>query len=175
MNTLNEIRFDDKDLFFNDNVVKTSILPQGTKDLKRNIKVQANSVFEGSVFGNNVEIEDGGVIFKGAVFANTELHVGTDVSGTVKFNKAVAGAQSIAALVVKGRVLFCSDVNAPTVRLKNCYIGGSVFGNEEDYVGGLVGYNDADGTIDVDYTLIGGSVFASGDCAGGLAGLNASS
>ena len=43
-----------------------------------------------------------------------------------------------------------------------------------DYVGGLVGYNDADGTIDVDYTLIGGSVFASGDCAGGLAGLNAS-
>lgn len=130
MNTLNEIRFDDKDLFFNDNIVKTSILPQGTKDLKRNIKVQANSVFEGSVFGNNVEIEDGGVIFKGAVFANTELHVGTDISGTVKFNKAVAGAQSIAALVVKGRVLFCSDVNAPTVRLKNCYIGGSVFGNE---------------------------------------------
>lgn len=55
MNTLNEIRFDDKDLFFNDNIVKTSILPQGTKDLKRNIKVQANSVFEGSVFGNNVE------------------------------------------------------------------------------------------------------------------------
>ena len=84
MNTLNEIRFDDKDLFFNDNIVKTSILPQGTKDLKRNIKVQANSVFEGSVFGNNVEIEDGGVIFKGAVFANTELHVGTDISGTVK-------------------------------------------------------------------------------------------
>ena len=37
MNTLNEIRFDDKDLFFNDNIVKTSILPQGTKDLKINI------------------------------------------------------------------------------------------------------------------------------------------
>lgn len=46
MNTLNEIRFDDKDLFFNDNIVKTSILPQGTKDLKRNIKVQANSVLK---------------------------------------------------------------------------------------------------------------------------------
>ena len=61
MNTLNEIRFDDKDLFFNDNIVKTSILPQGTKDLKRNIKVQANSVFEGSVFGNNVEIEQTGI------------------------------------------------------------------------------------------------------------------
>lgn len=51
-------------------------------------------------------------------------------------------------------------------------VAGIVVGR--DYVGGLVGYNDADGTIDVDYTLIGGSVFASGDCAGGLAGLNAS-
>ena len=51
-------------------------------------------------------------------------------------------------------------------------VAGIVVGR--DFVGGLVGYNDADGTIDVDYTLIGGSVFASGDCAGGLAGLNAS-
>ena len=51
-------------------------------------------------------------------------------------------------------------------------VAGIVVGR--DYVGGLVGYNDTDGTIDVDYTLIGGSVFASGDCAGGLAGLNAS-
>lgn len=51
-------------------------------------------------------------------------------------------------------------------------VAGIVVGR--DYVGGLVGYNDADGTIDVDYTLIGGSVFASGDCAGGLVGLNAS-
>ena len=51
-------------------------------------------------------------------------------------------------------------------------VAGIVVGR--DYVGGLVGCNDADGTIDVDYTLIGGSVFASGDCAGGLVGLNAS-
>ena len=51
-------------------------------------------------------------------------------------------------------------------------VAGIVVGR--DYVGGLVGYNDADGMIDVDYTLIGGSVFASGDCAGGLVGLNAS-
>lgn len=130
METLNEIRFDDKDLFFNDNIVKTSILPQGTKDLKRNIKVQANSVFEGSVFGNNIEIENGGVIFKGAVFANKELHVDTSVTEMVKFNKAVASAESIAVLVTSGRVIFASDINAPTVKLKNCYVGGSVFGNE---------------------------------------------
>lgn len=42
------------------------------------------------------------------------------------------------------------------------------------YVGGLVGYNDTDGTIDINYTLIGGRVAATGDCVGGLIGLNAS-
>ncbi len=44
----------------------------------------------------------------------------------------------------------------------------------ENYVGGLVGFNDAGGSIDVDYKLLGGYVSASGDCAGGLVGLNAS-
>ena len=120
METLREIRFDDKDLFLKDNIVKTSILPQGSKDLKRNIKVQSNTIFEGSVFGYNIDIDDGSVVFKGAVFANKELHVGTSMSGFVRFNKAVASAESIAALIVSGRVIFGSDVNAPSVRLKNC-------------------------------------------------------
>ena len=67
-------------------------------------------------------------------------------SGSIVFNKkSVVSTRSVAGIVV-GR----------------------------NYVGGLVGCNDTDGTIDVDYTLIGGSVFASGDCAGGLVGLNAS-
>ena len=52
------------------------------------------------------------------------------MAGTVKFSKAVASGESIAALVSSGRVIFGSDVNAPSVKLKNCYIGGSVFGAE---------------------------------------------
>lgn len=67
-----------------------------------------------------------------------------------------------------GRIVFDRNTSAVSTRS----VAGIVVGR--DYVGGLVGYNDADGTIDVDYTLIGGSVFASGDCAGGLVGLNAS-
>ena len=67
-----------------------------------------------------------------------------------------------------GRIVFDRNTSAVSTRS----VAGIVVGR--NYVGGLVGYNDADGTIDVDYTLIGGSVFASGDCAGGLAGLNAS-
>lgn len=130
METLSEIRFDDNDLFLKDNIVKTSVLPKTSKDLKRNIKIQSNTFFEGSVFGNTISIDNGDAEFKGAVFANKELHVGTSMSGSIKFHKAVASAESIAALVSSGRVIFGSDVNAPSVKLKNCYIGGSVFGAE---------------------------------------------
>lgn len=130
METLREIRFDGNDLFLKDNIITTSILPKGSKDLKRNIKIQSNTIFEGSVFGNTISIDDGGVEFKGAVFANKELHITTSMSGRIKFDKAVASAESIAALVSSGRVDFGSDINAQSVRLKNCYIGGSVFGAE---------------------------------------------
>lgn len=130
METLREIRFDGNDLFLKDNIITTSILPKGSKDLKRNIKIQSNTIFEGSVFGNTISIDGGGVEFKGAVFANKELHITTSMSGRIKFDKAVASAESIAALVSSGRVDFGSDINAQSVRLKNCYIGGSVFGAE---------------------------------------------
>lgn len=66
-----------------------------------------------------------------------------------------------------GRIVFNKKSAVSTRSVAGIVVG-------RDFVGGLVGYNDADGTIDVDYTLIGGSVFASGDCAGGLVGLNAS-
>lgn len=130
METLNEIKFDENDIFLKDNIVKTNVLPKSSKDLKRNIKIESNTIFEGSVFGNTISIDNGDIVFKGAVFANKELHVSTSMSGRIRFNKAVASAESIAALVTSGRVLFGSDVNAPSVRLKNCYIGGSIFGAE---------------------------------------------
>ena len=44
----------------------------------------------------------------------------------------------------------------------------------EDYVGGVVGFNDVNATIKVNYTLIGGRIYAFGKCAGGAFGLNAS-
>lgn len=130
MENLREINFDNNDIFLKDNVIKTSILPKSSKELKRNIKIESNTVFEGSVFGDAISIDNGDDVFKCAVFANKELHISTSMSGMVKFNKAVASADSIAALVNSGRVIFSSDVNAPNIRLKNCYIGGSVFGSE---------------------------------------------
>lgn len=67
-----------------------------------------------------------------------------------------------------GTITFSDKDNA----VSNRSVAGIVVGKH--YVGGLVGYNDTDGTIDINYTLIGGRVAATGDCVGGLVGLNAS-
>ncbi len=67
-----------------------------------------------------------------------------------------------------GKIEFTDADNPITTRS----VSGIVVG--KDYVGGLVGFNDVTGDIDVAYTLIGGRVYATGDCVGGLVGLNAS-
>lgn len=67
-----------------------------------------------------------------------------------------------------GTITFSDKDNAVSTRS----VAGIVVGRH--YVGGLVGYNDTNGTIDINYTLIGGRVAATGDCVGGLIGLNVS-
>lgn len=44
----------------------------------------------------------------------------------------------------------------------------------QNYIGGIAGFNDVGGELDVHYTLIGGRIYAYGNCAGGAFGLNAS-
>lgn len=127
---LEEIRIGNNEITLNNNLVKTSILPQTTKELSRNIKIQSNVIFEGSVFGNCINIEGGNVTFEGAVYANNELYVNSSIQENIFFKKAVACAESIAAMVTGARIIFGSDINAATVKLKNCYVSGSVFASE---------------------------------------------
>ncbi len=44
----------------------------------------------------------------------------------------------------------------------------------KDYVGGIIGFNDVAGMIDVHYTLVGGQIYGYGNGVGGCIGLNAS-
>ena len=127
---LEEIRIGNNEITLNNNLVKTSILPQTTKELSRNIKIQSNVIFEGSVFGNCINIEGGNITFEGAVYANNELYVNSSIQENIFFKKAVACAESIAAMVTGARIIFGSDINAATVKLKNCYVSGSVFASE---------------------------------------------
>ena len=67
-----------------------------------------------------------------------------------------------------GNIVFAKESEAITVKS----VSGIVVGR--NYVGGIAGFNDVNGELDVHYTLIGGRIYAYGDCAGGGFGLNAS-
>lgn len=67
-----------------------------------------------------------------------------------------------------GNIIITKDSEAITVKS----VSGIVVGR--NYVGGIAGFNDVNGELDVHYTLIGGRIYAYGDCAGGGFGFNAS-
>lgn len=130
MKDLKEKLFGSDDVILKNNSVNSSILPQGTKELSRNIKIQGDAVIEGSVYGNNILVEGGEVVFKGAVFANNELHISNDIKDRIIFEKAIASSNSVAVMSISSKVIFYSDINAKQVKLKNCYVGGSIFAQE---------------------------------------------
>ncbi len=85
---------------------------------------------EGSTYAKFLEISNGPVEFRKAVFADKELHIKSDATNLIYFVKSVASAQSISSLVANGRVVYGGDVNAPTVKMRNCMVCGSIYGTE---------------------------------------------
>lgn len=67
-----------------------------------------------------------------------------------------------------GRILFGKASQAITVKSVSTVVAG------RNFVGGVIGFNDVKGSVDVNYTLIGGRIYAYGSGAGGCIGLNAS-
>lgn len=67
-----------------------------------------------------------------------------------------------------GFIEFTKDSEAITVKS----VSSIAVGN--NYVGGIAGFNDVQATLDVNYTLIGGQIYAYETCAGGAFGFNAS-
>lgn len=67
-----------------------------------------------------------------------------------------------------GFIEFTKDSEAIPVKS----VSSIVVGN--NYVGGIAGFNDVQATLDVNYTLIGGQIYAYETCAGGAFGFNAS-
>lgn len=130
MKELKEIRIGTDNLILQDNLVKSSILPQVSKELARNVSIQGNVIIEGAVYANRFEITDGPVEIKGAVYAHQDLHLQHDAKGEAVFRKAVGCAQSIICLAPGAQLIFCADVNAKNVKLRNAYVAGSIYAEE---------------------------------------------
>lgn len=127
---LNEIRFDATEIILQDNLVRGAILPQKISELTRNVIINGNTEVEGAVFGNTIQVRGGDVVIKGAVFAQKELYISSDVTGEVMFMKAVGSADSITSRTNGCRPVFCSDINGKSVTLQNCYVAGSIYADE---------------------------------------------
>lgn len=147
INDLKELRFDTTEINLRDNLVRGSILPQQIAQLPRNVIIDGNTVVEGAVYGHRVEIRRGNVEIKGAVFAQNEVYVASDVDSPVIFYKTVGSADSVAARAPGCRPHFCCDINAKRVSLRNAFVAGSIYADEIDLencvvIGGIFATSD---------------------------------
>jgi hypothetical protein len=130
MTELNEIRLGESIIGLKDNLVKSAILPKNGAELERDVNIQGNVKIDAAVYARNLVIDSGPAEFSGAVYAHNELHIKNDAEDTISFSKAVASSGSIVSLLIKGVCIYGSDINAPSVKLKNCFVAGSIFANE---------------------------------------------
>lgn len=149
MKELTEIRVNGTDIHLQDNLVRSSILPEKTAELNRNIIFKGNTVVEGPVFGNRIEVRQGPLEIQGAAFTQNELYVAGDAEGEITFKKCVGSANSIVSRGDKARLMFLADINAKSVALTNAFVAGSIYADDITLencvvIGGVFATQDAD-------------------------------
>jgi hypothetical protein len=130
MQVLNELRLNDNRMLLKDHIVRSPILPKTSHELERDVVVQGECVVEGAVFARNLEVQQGPLRVKGCVYTQLELHVNTDATGTVVFEKAVGSSNAVVALAPRARTHFLADVSAKQVKLSNAYVAANIFADE---------------------------------------------
>lgn len=130
MKDINDKDFGQNTITLRDNRVATSIIPRTNAELDRQVIVDTNVLVEGSTYAKFLEISNGPAEFRKAVFADKELHIKSDAKDLIYFVKSVASSQSVSSLIANGRAIYGGDVNAPTVKMKNCMVCGSIYGTE---------------------------------------------
>lgn len=133
-----------QDIGLEDSLVTTPVLPETNNELDRNVNVLHDVIFEGPVYGNRISISKGPAEFKKSVYASDEIYIPAGATGDVDFHGAVVSKKSIFAWLASAKARFASDINAPEVKLKNCYVAGSIFAQ----------------TVELDNCVVLGGIFA---------------
>ena len=128
-NELNIISMEGE-VLLKDNLVRSSILPHTASELDRNITILADTVVEGAVYANKLQIESGETEIRGAVYTKLELHVDTGAKGKIIFKKSVASSDSVTSYAKECDLMFMADINAKKVRLNHAFIAGSIYADE---------------------------------------------
>ena len=128
-NELNIISMEGE-VLLKDNLVRSSILPHTVSELDRNVTILADTMVEGAVYANKLQIESGETEIRGAVYTKLELHVDTGAKGKVIFKKSVASSDSVTSYAKECNLMFMADINAKKFRLNNAFIAGSIYADE---------------------------------------------
>ena len=156
MKELKEIRFNETNIQLKDNLVKGSILPEKVSELNRTITIQSNSIVEGAIFAFKIELQNGDIELKGAVFTQLELYVNSDAIGNIVFKKSVGSANSIVSRASNCKIIFYSDINSKSVVLYNAFVAGSIYADKiilENCV--VIGGVFATQEIDINNSIVG--------------------
>ena len=137
-----------QDIGLEDSLVTTPVLPEIGNELDRNVSVLHDVVFEGPVYGNRISVTKGPAEFKKSVYASDEIYIPSGVTGDIDFHGAVVSKKSVFIWLVSAKARFSSDINAPEVKLKNCYVAGSIFAQ----------------TVELDNCVVLGGIFAKDVC-----------
>ena len=130
MTELTELRFHENRIILEDNLVKSPILPRGVAELERDVTVNGNSHVNGALYARRLEVRQGPFRVSGAVFTQTELHVNSDTTGAIVFERSVGSADAIISHAPACDLQFLADVNAKQVRLRNAYVAACIFADE---------------------------------------------
>jgi hypothetical protein len=130
MTEYQELRFNENNIQLKSNLVKGSILPERSIELDRTITIQGDTIIEGAVYAQKLEIQQGDSEIRGAVFTQIELYINSEATGNVSFKKSVGSANSIVSRAQNCNLSFYSDVNAKSVTLYNAFVAGSIYADD---------------------------------------------
>ncbi len=156
MKELKEVRFNETNVELMDNLVKGSLLPEKTTELGRNVTIQGNTIIEGAVYANKLEIRNGDSEIRGAVFTHQELYVNSEAEGNIIFRKSVGSANSLVSRAQNCNLIFQSDINAKSVSLYNAFVAGSIYADDivlQNCV--VIGGVFATQNIDITHSIVG--------------------
>lgn len=158
----------DGEILLKENLVRSSIIPHRASELERNVTIMEDTIVEGAVYANKLEITNGDVEIKGAVYTKLELHFDTSAKGSIVLRKSVASSDSITSYAKECDLFFMADINAKQVRLNHAFVAGSIYADEillEDCVviGGVFSTKSIDMKNCVVGTFNSNSVFLEGN------------
>ena len=117
-------------VILSENLVKGSILPRTSAELERDVLIQNDTIVEGAVYARKLEIQNGDVEIRGAVFTKLEFHISNNAKGNIILRKTVATSDSLVSYARDCRLMFMADINGKTVKLCNTFVAGSIFADE---------------------------------------------